>query len=146
MMFYYVQLWRHPTDRRPSIQERVQAESEGQAVILLMRHYHLKSVDRAWISPSIHEAPTVKLFDVVVKGGVRSWKQEIVVPSTQIPLPEDLARLRSKIQKVLALVSSPVPGEAAAACARAHDLLIRHGGYLGEAEKQDILAVLSSTR
>jgi hypothetical protein len=42
-----------------------------------MRQHHLSYVDRAWVSPSVSAAPTVRLVQVTVKGKLRSWKQEL---------------------------------------------------------------------
>jgi len=138
-MFFYVQLWQHPTDRRPTIQERVQATSEGHAVVLVMRRHHLKSVDRAWISPSAHQPPTVKLFDVLVRGKIRSWRQEIAPsPAKQAAAEEEMARIRSKIQKLLSLASSSNQHEAARAAAKAHDLQLRYHIHLTQEERQAI--------
>jgi hypothetical protein len=75
-MFFYVQLWQHITVKQPTAQERVQAPSEGHAIVQVMRKYHLTAVDRAWVSHSALEPPTVRLIQVYVKGKVRSWRHE----------------------------------------------------------------------
>jgi hypothetical protein len=75
-MFYYVQLWRTVQEKHPSVQLRVQAPSEGHAVVQVMRKHHLTTVFRAWVSHSAKEAPTVRLINILVKGKVRRWQQE----------------------------------------------------------------------
>lgn len=75
-MFYYVQLWKTVQEKHASIQQRVQAPSEGHAVIQVMRKHHLVEVYRAWVSRSAKETPTVRLLHVLVKGKVRRWQQE----------------------------------------------------------------------
>jgi hypothetical protein len=75
-MFFYVRLWQHLTVKQPTAQERVQAPSEGHAVVQVMRRNHLIAVDRTWVSRSALEPPTVRLVEVYVKGKVRSWKHE----------------------------------------------------------------------
>jgi hypothetical protein len=75
-MFYFVQLWKNDRVAHP-LQQRVQAPSEGHAVVQVMRHHHLSSAARAWIGRSAKEPPTVRLTQLVVKGKVRAWKVEV---------------------------------------------------------------------
>jgi hypothetical protein len=75
-MFYFVQLWKNDQVLQP-LQHRVQAPSEGHAVIQVMRHYHLSYAARAWIGCSAHEPPTLRLTQLVVKGKMRCWKVEV---------------------------------------------------------------------
>ena len=75
-MFFYVRLWQDINHSVPTVQQRVQAPSEGHAVVQVMKAHHLTSVDRAWVSRSVYDEPTVRLIQVVVKGKVRSWRQE----------------------------------------------------------------------
>ena len=75
-MFFYVQLWQTVQEKHPSVQQRVQAPSEGHAIIQVMRKQHLTEVYRAWASRSAKESPTVRLLHVLVKGKVRRWQQE----------------------------------------------------------------------
>jgi hypothetical protein len=74
-MLYFVQLWKHDRVTHP-LRERVQAPSEGHAVVQVMRHHHLSYAVRAWIGRSAKEPPTVRLSQLVVKGKVRAWKVE----------------------------------------------------------------------
>jgi hypothetical protein len=74
--FFYVQLWQRLNVNAPPIQQRVQAPSEGHAIVQVMRLHHLTYVDRAWVSPSVYAAPTVRLVEITVKGKVRRWRQE----------------------------------------------------------------------
>jgi hypothetical protein len=76
MMFFYVQLWRTVQEKHPSVQQRVQAPSEGHAIVQVMRKQHLTEVYRAWASRSAKEPPTVRLLHVLVKGKTRRWQQE----------------------------------------------------------------------
>ena len=75
-MFYFVQLWKSDHVLHP-IQQRVQAPSEGHAVVQVMRCHHLSYASRAWIGHSAKEPPTLRLTQLVVKGKVRSWKVEV---------------------------------------------------------------------
>jgi hypothetical protein len=76
-MFYFVQLWKNDQMLQP-LQQRVQASSEGHAVIQVMRCHHLSYASRAWIGCSAKEPPTLRLAQLVVKGKVRCWKVEVV--------------------------------------------------------------------
>ena len=78
-MFYYVQLWQSINAKFPTVQQRVQAPSEGHAVVQVMRKHRLSSVDRAWVSYSAKQAPTLRLAQVVVKGNFRHWKHELEI-------------------------------------------------------------------
>ena len=80
---YYVQLWRDINVGHPTVCERVQAASEGHAVVQVMRRHHMIQVDRAWVSRSALEAPTIRLVHVFVKGGVRRWKHELPAPAAR---------------------------------------------------------------
>jgi hypothetical protein len=71
-----VQLWRTVQEKHPSVQQRVQAPSEGLAVVQVMRKLHLTEVPRAWVSYSAKEVPTVRLINIFVKGKIRRWQQE----------------------------------------------------------------------
>lgn len=75
-MFYYVQLWRNFTDPFPSFAQRVQAPSEGHAIVQVMRHHNLHTVDRAWVHHNAHLHPSLRVQYIVVKGKTRSWRQE----------------------------------------------------------------------
>ena len=75
-MFYYVQLWQTMNQKQPSLQQRVQAPSEGHAIIQVMRKHHFTTMDRGWVSYSAKEPPTVRLINIMVKGSVRRWQQE----------------------------------------------------------------------
>lgn len=75
-MFYYVQLWRRWTDSQPTITERVQAPSEGHAIVQVMRHHHLHYADRVWVHHSAQMPPALRVKYVSVKGKTRSWRQE----------------------------------------------------------------------
>jgi hypothetical protein len=75
-MLYFVQLWKNDRVVHP-LCERVQAPSEGHAVVQVMRHHHLSYAARAWIGRSAKEAPAVRLTQLVVKGKVRAWKVEV---------------------------------------------------------------------
>lgn len=75
-MIYYVQLWQDINVKFPTVQQRVQASSEGHAVVQVMRKHHLSCVDRAWVSYSVKQPPTLRLAQVVVKGKFRHWKHE----------------------------------------------------------------------
>jgi hypothetical protein len=75
-MYYFVQLWKNDRVVQP-LQQRVQAPSEGHAVVQVMRCHHLSYASRAWISHSAHEPPTVRLTQLVVKGKIRCWKVEV---------------------------------------------------------------------
>ena len=74
-MLFFVQIWKN--DRTYPIQQRVQAPSEGHAVVQVMRTYHLSYASRAWIGQSAKEPPTLRLTQVVVKGKVRCWTVEV---------------------------------------------------------------------
>jgi hypothetical protein len=74
-MLYFVQLWKNDRIVHP-VCERVQASSEGHAVVQVMRHHHLSYAARAWIGRSAKEPPTVRLTQLVVKAKVRAWKVE----------------------------------------------------------------------
>jgi hypothetical protein len=76
MMLYFVQLWKNDRIVHP-LCERIQAPSEGHAVVQVMRHHHLSYASRAWIGRSAKEQPTVRLTQLVVKGKIRAWKLEI---------------------------------------------------------------------
>ncbi len=75
-MLYFVQLWKNDQIVHP-LCERVQAPSEGHAVVQVMRQHHLSYAARAWIGRSAKEPPTLRLSQLVVKGKVRAWKVEI---------------------------------------------------------------------
>jgi hypothetical protein len=75
-MLYFVQLWKNDRIVHP-LCERVQAPSEGHAVVQVMRHHHLSYAARAWIGRSAKEPPTLWLSQLVVKGKVRAWKVEV---------------------------------------------------------------------
>lgn len=75
-MFYYVQLWRNINVKVPTIQQRVQAPSEGHAIVQVMKKERLTYVDRAWVSRSVYDEPTVRLLQVTVKGNKRIWRAE----------------------------------------------------------------------
>jgi hypothetical protein len=75
-MLYFVQLWKNDQMVHP-LCERVQAPSEGHAIVQVMRHYHLSYAARAWIGRSAKEPPTLRLLQLVVKGKVRAWKVEV---------------------------------------------------------------------
>jgi hypothetical protein len=75
-MLYFVQLWKNDRIASP-LCERVQAPSEGHAVVQVMRQHHLSYAARAWIGYSAKELPTVRLTQLVVKGKVRAWKVEV---------------------------------------------------------------------
>jgi hypothetical protein len=75
-MFYYVQLWQDATISKPTIQQRLQASSEAHAVVQVMKAHHLSRVDRAWISCSAKEPPTLRLVDVLVQGKIRRWRHD----------------------------------------------------------------------
>jgi hypothetical protein len=76
MMLYFVQLWKNDRIVHP-LCERVQAPSEGHAVVQVMRRHHLAYAARAWIGGSAKEPPTVRVTQLVVKGKVRAWKVEV---------------------------------------------------------------------
>ena len=75
-MFYFVQLWKNDQELQP-LQQRVQAPSEGHAVVQVMRCHHLSYASRACIGRSAKEPPTLLLTQLVVKGKLRSWKVEV---------------------------------------------------------------------
>ena len=75
-MLFFVQVWKN--DRTHPIQQRVQALSEGHAVVQVMRCHHLSYASRAWIGPSAKEPPTLRLTQLVVKGKVRCWRVEAI--------------------------------------------------------------------
>jgi hypothetical protein len=75
-MLYFVQVWKNDQTPHPTIQQRVQAPSEGHAVVQVMRYHHLSYASRAWIGHSAKEPPTLRLTQLVVKGKVRCWKVE----------------------------------------------------------------------
>jgi len=75
-MLFFVQVWKNDQTQHP-IQQRVQALSEGHAVVLVMRSHHLCYASRAWIGSSAKEPPTLWLTQLVVKGKVRCWKVEV---------------------------------------------------------------------
>ncbi len=75
-MLYFVQLWKNDRIVHP-LCERVQAPSEGHAVVQVMRHHHLFYASRAWIGRSAKEPPTLRLSQLVVNGKVRAWKVEV---------------------------------------------------------------------
>ena len=77
--FFFVRLWQDVNVQAPTAQQRVLASSEAHAVVWLMKQNHLHNVDRAWVSRSASEPPTVRLAHVFVKGKVRSFKQELGV-------------------------------------------------------------------
>jgi hypothetical protein len=74
-MLFFVQVWKN--DHTHPIQQRVQAPSEGHAVVQVMRCHHLCYASRAWIGSSAKEPPTLQLTQLVVKGKVRCWKVEV---------------------------------------------------------------------
>jgi len=75
-MLFFVQVWKN--DRTHPIQQRVQALSEGHAVVQVMRCHHLSYASRAWIGQSAKEPPTLRLTQLVVKGKVRCWRVEAI--------------------------------------------------------------------
>ena len=75
-MLFFVQVWKN--DRTHPIQQRVQALSEGHAVVQVMRSHHLSYASRAWIGQSAKEPPTLRLTQLVVKGKVRCWRVELI--------------------------------------------------------------------
>ena len=75
-MLFFVQVWKNDQIHQP-IQQRVQALSEGHAVVQVMRSHHLCYASRAWIGQSAKEPPTLRLTQVVVKGKVRCWRVEV---------------------------------------------------------------------
>jgi hypothetical protein len=75
-MFYFVQVWKNDHVLHP-LQQRVQAPTEGHAVVQVMRCHHHSFASRAWIGRSANEPPTLRLTQLVVKGKVRSWKVEV---------------------------------------------------------------------
>ena len=77
-MLFFVQIWKN--DHTRPIQQRVQASSEGHAVVQVMRCHHLSYASRAWIGQSAKEPPTLRLTQLVVKGKVRCWKVEVSPP------------------------------------------------------------------
>jgi hypothetical protein len=50
-VFYFVQLWKNDQELQP-LQQRVQAPSEGHAVVQVMRCHHLSYASRACIGRS----------------------------------------------------------------------------------------------
>ena len=74
--FFFVRVWQDVNVQAPTVAQRVQAPSELHAVIQLMKQHHLHRVDRAWVSRSTQEPPTVRLAHVFVRGKVRRFKQE----------------------------------------------------------------------
>ena len=83
-MFLFVQLWKSFDQSAPSVQERVQATSEADALVKVMRKYHLFAVDRAWVGHTAKIPPTVRLINVYVKGSKRFWRGE---PAFMTPPP-----------------------------------------------------------
>ena len=77
-MLFFVQVWKNDHIQQP-IQQRVQALSEGHAVVQVMRCHHLSYASRAWIGQSAKAPPTLRLAQVVVKGKLRCWKVEVNV-------------------------------------------------------------------
>ena len=75
-MLFFVQVWKN--DQTYPIQQRVQAPSEGHAVVQVMRAHHLSYASRAWIGQRAKEPPTLRLTQVVVKGKVRCWRVEAI--------------------------------------------------------------------
>lgn len=84
-MFFWVRLWVNINVAQPTVQEYVQAPSEGHAVVQLMKKHHLHNVDRAWVSRTVKEEPTVRLVQVFVRGKYRSWRQELSFMTQHIP-------------------------------------------------------------
>jgi hypothetical protein len=76
-VFFFVRLWQDVNVQVPMVGQRVQAVSEVHAVVQLMKLHHLHRVDRAWVSRSAHEEPTVRLAHIFMKGKVRCFKQEL---------------------------------------------------------------------
>lgn len=77
--FHFVRIWHDAQavqQGAPTIQERVLAASEADAVVLIMKKYHLHAAARVWVSRSVNSEPTLRLACVIVKGNKRSWKLE----------------------------------------------------------------------
>ncbi len=100
-MFFYVQLWQRLNTKVSPLRERVQAPSEGHAVIAVMRAHHLTYVDRAWVSRDVTLPPTVRLTEVTVKGKVRAWKQEPEAGSSWEQLQQVALELGYSVQRDL---------------------------------------------
>jgi hypothetical protein len=75
-LLYYVQLWKNFNEKSPTHIERVEAPSEGHAVVQLMRKHRLTAVDRAWVHQNAYTPPTLRLIGVFIKGKIRSWRVE----------------------------------------------------------------------
>jgi Holliday junction resolvase-like predicted endonuclease len=88
--FHFVRLWQEVNRQEPTLQQRVVAPSEGQAVIQVMKAHHLHAAARVWVSRSATSEPTMRLVCVIVKGNRRSWKQELG-PSGSLPSAKAVA-------------------------------------------------------
>lgn len=79
---FHVRIWKQ-INKPVTIVQRVQAPSEAQAIVSLMKSSRLVSADRVWVSRDTDSPPVMRVVNVFIKGSYRSWKHDI----TPLPSP-----------------------------------------------------------